>query len=228
MKRIPVTQASYKKLPKSELAPGKTIKASSHPIDKEKSRTASSFMGGFGRPSWNRPTMLGGSTSFYNNSYMSGGNSSGFGDMPQYFAFLNEQNGGVLYYPVTLKEKYEWYRYFFRIDPYVHAAISLHTDLPMSRLVLRMPKMSDKTKRKKILAKYQTMVNDLKLFDKLHSILFETNIIGNCFPQGNRVITPEGLIDISDMVQTAKEAYTIGLRASEQSSISLVRLRISR
>lgn len=317
MKRIPVTKASYKKIPKTPLAPGKTISATSHSIDKDKHKVAS-FMGGFGRAAWNRPTMLGGASSFYQNSYMGGG-SSGFGDMPQYFAFLNEQNGGVLYYPVTLKEKYEWYRYFFRCfvdenveiltengtnkkiselqngdtiingfgkkvdvinkveneykgdvysifvengkkhtfvtadhlylviendvykwkradeiyigcnlcgehnktypvkkiekkcyegkvfcittngknyddcsfvanglvnhncDPYVHAAICLHTDLPMSKLVLRMPKMKDKQKRKNILAKYQTMVNDLKLFDKLHSILFETNVIGNCF-----------------------------------------------
>ena len=317
MKRIPVTKASYKKIPKAPLAPGKTISADSHPIDKEKNKIAS-FMGGFGRAAWNRPTMLGGASSFYQNSYMGGG-SSGFGDMPQYFAFLNEQNGGVLYYPVTLKEKYEWYRYFFRCfidenveilmsngkekklseiiigdeiinnngnvvkvikkieneyrgdiysisvygkeksifvtadhlyfvneknvkkwkradeinlgdnvygknnkiysvvniekkyyeghvfcivtngenydacsfianglvnhncDPYVHAAICLHADLPMSKLVLRMPKMKDTIKRKNILAKYQTMVNDLKLFEKLHSILFETNVIGNCF-----------------------------------------------
>ena len=195
MKRIPVTKASYKKIPKAPVAPGKSISASSHPIDKNKNKVAS-FMGGLGRAAWNRPTMLGGASSFYQNSYMGGG-SSGFGDMPQYFAFLNEQNGGVLYYPVTLKEKYEWYRYFFRSDPYVHAAICLHTDLPMSKLVLRMPKMKDKQKRKNILAKYQTMVNDLKLFDKLHSILFETNVIGNCFPAGNRVVTPEGLTDIS-------------------------------
>ena len=317
MKRIPVTKASYKKIPKAPLAPGKTISADSHPIDKDKNKIAS-FMGGFGRAAWNRPTMLGGASSFYQNSYMGGG-SSGFGDMPQYFAFLNEQNGGVLYYPVTLKEKYEWYRYFFRCfidenveilmsdgtekklseiiigdeiinnngnvvkvikkieneyrgdiysisvygneksifvtadhlyfvneknvkkwkradeinlgdnvygknnkiysvvniekkyyegrvfcivtngenydacsfianglvnhncDPYVHAAICLHADLPMSKLVLRMPKMKDTIKRKNILAKYQTMVNDLKLFEKLHSILFETNVIGNCF-----------------------------------------------
>lgn len=317
MKRIPVTKASYKKIPKAPLAPGKTISANSHPIDKDKNKIAS-FMGGFGRAAWNRPTMLGGASSFYQNSYMGGG-SSGFGDMPQYFAFLNEQNGGVLYYPVTLKEKYEWYRYFFRCfidenveilmsngkekklseiiigdeiinnngnvvkvikkieneyrgdiysisvygkeksifvtadhlyfvneknvkkwkradeinlgdnvygknnkiysvvniekkyyeghvfcivtngenydacsfianglvnhncDPYVHAAICLHADLPMSKLVLRMPKMKDTIKRKNILAKYQTMVNDLKLFEKLHSILFETNVIGNCF-----------------------------------------------
>lgn len=426
MKRIPVTQASYKKLPKSELTPGKTIQASSHPIDKEKSRTAASFMGGFGRPSWNRPTMLGGSTSFYNNSYMSGGNSSGFGDVPQYFAFLNESNGGILYYPVTLKEKYEWYRYFFRCfvdenveiltangtnkkiselqngdtiingcgkkvevinkveneykgdvfsifvengkkstfvtadhlylviekesvikhhnrtengrktfveikkepiwkradelkigdyvlttyidtenesnelsieeardkikeknvirryrkicyknwllypirkiekkhyegkvfcittngknyddcsfvanglvnhncDPYVHAAISLHTDLPMSKLVLRMPKMADKVKRKKILSKYQTMVNDLKLFDKLHSILFETNIIGNCFPQGNRVITPEGLIDISDIEEGQSVLSNNGVynrvskKMSRETTEELVRIKV--
>jgi len=111
----------------------------------------------------------------------SGFGSSGMGDIPQYFAFLNEQNGGVLYYPVTLKERYEWYRYFARSDAYVRAAVNLHTDLPMSKLVLRMPKMKDKELRKKILTKYENMVQEINLFEKLHSILYEINVIGNAF-----------------------------------------------
>lgn len=183
MKRIPVTQSSYKKIPSKKSSPGKvTVSAKSGPVDKNKTRQAASF--GMAGASFNsRAGMLGTTSSFYNSSYMSGGNglSAGMGDIPLYFAFLNEQNGGVLYYPTTLKERYEWYRYFARNDAYVSAAVKLHTDLPMSRLVLRMPKMKDREKRKKILSKYENMVQNLRLFDKLHSILFEVNVIGNCF-----------------------------------------------
>ena len=181
MKRIPVTQASYKKLPPNTQGKGKNnIGVTSGPIDKRKLKEAAA-MGTYGI-NFGRPTMMGAASSFYNNSYMnSNGGTSGMGDIPQYFAFLNEQNGGVLYYPVTLKERYEWYRYFSRSDAYVRAAINLHTDLPMSRLVLRMPKMKDKNLRKKILTKYENMVKNLNLFNKLHSILYETNVIGNAF-----------------------------------------------
>jgi hypothetical protein len=50
----------------------------------------------------------------------------------------------------------------------------------MSRLQLRMPKMNDKKLSKRIEKYYQTMIDDIKLFDKLHSMLFENNILGNC------------------------------------------------
>ncbi len=183
MKRIPVTQASYKKIqgtPKT--AKGvKSANVTSGKPDKGKAREASIFSSAFGGAQFGRPSIFGNMTSFYNNSYMNGIGSGALGDMPQYFAWLNEANGGVLYYPVTLKEKYEWYRYFFRVDPYVHAAICLHADLPMSKLQLRMPKMADKEKSKRIEKFYQTMIDEIKLFEKLHTILFESLIIGNCF-----------------------------------------------
>ena len=181
MKRIPVTQASYKKIPGAPRnAKGvKSVNMTSGKPDKGKAREAA-YMGMFGTQ-FSRPSMLGAASSFYNNSYMNGVGSGALGDMPQYFAWLNEANGGVLYYPVTLKEKYEWYRYFFRVDAYVHAAICLHADLPMSRLQLRMPKMEDTQLSKKIEKFYQTMIDEIKLFEKLHSILFESLIIGNCF-----------------------------------------------
>ena len=148
-------------------------------INKKKTREAAMIGGaGFG---WNTFGGAGINISARNNSYANMGQGSGmFGDVPLYFALLNEQNGGILYWPTTLKEKYSWFRYFANTDPYVKSAIRLHTDLPMSKLVLRMPKMKDKELRKKILIRYENMVKKLNLFDKLHSILFELNVIGNC------------------------------------------------
>ena len=156
--------------------------------------------------------MIGASTTFYNNSYMNGGRSGGLGDIPAYLVLLNECNGGVLYYPATLKERYEWYRYFTRADPYVKAAVELNTDLPLSRLQLRMPKMEDKKLCRRIQKFYESMMDDLHLYEKLHSILFEYNVIGNCLPAGHMVHTPNGLVPIEqiregDMVLTEKGTF---------------------
>src|ERR1035437_6604437 len=40
------------------------------------------------------------------------GDRTGAYDIPTYFVAMNEQNGGMLYWPVTLAEKYSWFRYF--------------------------------------------------------------------------------------------------------------------
>ena len=113
MKRIPVTQASYKKIkganPSPKGVPGASIKVGKPDKSKEKQ---ASYLGWGGFGGFGRPTMIGASSTFYNNTYMNGGRSGGMGDVPPYIALMNEMNGGVLYYPTTLKEKYEFYRYF--------------------------------------------------------------------------------------------------------------------
>ena len=182
MKRIPVTRASYKKISSFNSPKGVNgVNVSVGKPDKEKAKYASYLgWGGFGS-TFGRPSMIGAASTFYNNSYMAGGQSGGLGDVPPYISFLNQQNGGVLYYPTTLKQKYEFYRYFYRIDSYVKAAVDLNTDLPMSRLQLKMPKMQDQKLRKKIQKFYQAIMEQIHLFDKLHSMLFQESIIGNCF-----------------------------------------------
>lgn len=154
-------------------------------IDKQKMKTAKKMktaaIGGMGF-GWNTFSGSGMNINYKNNSYANmGQGTTAFGDVPLYIAMMNENNGGILYWPITLKQKYSFYRYFFRTDAYVRSAVRLHSDLPMSKLVLRMPKMKDEKKRKKILYKYENMVKNLNLFDKLHSILMENAIIGNTF-----------------------------------------------
>ena len=108
-------------------------------------------------------------------------NFNGLTDIPLYIALMNQKNGGVLYFPTNLKQKYQFYRYFYRVDPYVGAAIDLHTDLPMSKMSLKMPKMQNQKRRQYIKKKYQHMCDKLDLFKKLRSILFQYYVIGNCF-----------------------------------------------
>lgn len=154
-------------------------------IDKQKMKTAKKIktaaLGGMGF-GWNTFSGSGMNINYKNNSYSNmGQGTTAFGDVPLYIAMMNQNNGGILYWPITLKQKYSFYRYFFRTDAYVRSAVRLHSDLPMSKLVLRMPKMKDEKMRKKILYKYENMVKNLNLFDKLHSILMENAIIGNTF-----------------------------------------------
>ena len=108
-------------------------------------------------------------------------NYNGLTDIPVYIALMNEKNGGCLYFPTNLKQKYSYYRYFYRADAYVGAAIDLHTDLPMSKLSLKMPPMANEKRRQYIKKKYQHMVDTLDLYSKLRDILFEFWLIGTCY-----------------------------------------------
>jgi len=120
----------------------------------------------------------------YYTSYASGNTMYGGGvrDIPTYFVMMNQQNGGVLYWPVSLREKYEWYRYFARTDAYVGRALELLSDLPMSKITLHVPKLEDKKLREEIHTFYTYMCDRIKLFERLQQILWEYNMIGNVFP----------------------------------------------
>jgi len=119
----------------------------------------------------------------YHTSYASGNTLYGGGvrDVPTYFVMMNQQNGGVLYWPVSLREKYEWYRYFSRTDAYVGRALELLSDLPMSKITLNMPKIPKKGLKNEIYEFFQDMCENLNLFERLQEILWEWNMIGNSF-----------------------------------------------
>lgn len=120
----------------------------------------------------------------YRSSYAFGlGDRTGAYDIPTYFLMMNQQNGGLLYWPVTLMEKYSWYRYWARSDAYVGRALELLTDLPMSKLTLNMPKMP-KAKRglqKEILEFFTYQMEVLNLFELCQDVLWEWNCIGNVY-----------------------------------------------
>lgn len=152
---------------------GINVTAKSGKIDLRKQKTASVIgFDGVGSSS----------ISGYRSSYMNNGSSVGaFGDVPLPFVLLNENNGGIFYWPVTLKEKYSWYRFFAKEDPIVGAAIDLQIELPLSKIMLKMPRVKDKELKEKILSKYENVMNKLNLFSKMQNILREYLVIGNSF-----------------------------------------------
>ena len=120
----------------------------------------------------------------YRSSYAFGlGDRTGAYDIPTYFLMMNQQNGGLLYWPVTLAEKYSWYRYWSRTDAYVARSLELLSDLPMSKLTLNMPRMPKQKKelQKEILEFFTYQMEVLNLFELCQDILWEWNMIGNCY-----------------------------------------------
>ena len=118
----------------------------------------------------------------YRTSYANGlDQRSGTYDIPSYFQQMNEQNGGVLYWPTTLQEKYQWYRYFARTDAYIGRSLELLADLPMSKLTLSMPKYVPKDKQEEIMDFYTAQLEEINSFQLLIDLLWEVNMIGNCF-----------------------------------------------
>lgn len=118
----------------------------------------------------------------YRNSYANGLNQrSGTYDVPTFFQEMNSKNGGQIQIPVTLQEKYSWYRYFYITDPYIGRAVDLLTDLPMSKLTLNMPKSVPKDVREELSNFFEYQLERIDAFKLLQNILREIHIIGNCF-----------------------------------------------
>lgn len=129
----------------------------------------------------NRPYTSGYALEAYRTSYANGlSDMSGTFDVPTYFVQMNEQNGGMIYWPVTLREKYQWYRYWTRSDAYVGRALEMLADLPMSKLTLNIPKHVPEDRREEMKDFFTYQLEVVRGFELCQSILWELNMIGNC------------------------------------------------
>jgi len=164
------------------------------PIDPLKTRASKKAMGasgGFGRSagmliddlgiSQQSAYESGHNLDTYRTSYANAFNQgAGVYDIPQYFAHMNENNGGLFYWPVTPAERHSWYRYFANTDAFIGRAMELLTDLPMSKFKLTMPEMpKGKQKlREEILEFFDWQCKEISLFAHLQSSLWEVNLHG--------------------------------------------------
>lgn len=83
--------------------------------------------------------------------------------------------------PQSEREKRELFRFWYTTHPIVGAAIDFHTDVPMSKIRLSLPKSKDKTRAKQILHFYQQMCKRVKLFQVLYDATHEYWLHGNVF-----------------------------------------------
>lgn len=83
--------------------------------------------------------------------------------------------------PQSEREKRELFRFWYTSHPIVGAAIDFHTDVPMSKIRLSMPKGKDHKRNKQILHFYERMCKRLRLFQTLYDMTHEYWLHGNVF-----------------------------------------------
>lgn len=83
--------------------------------------------------------------------------------------------------PQSEREKRELFRFWYTTHPIVGSAIDFHTDVPMSKIRLSLPKGSDYKRNKQILHFYQRMCKRVRLFQTLYDATHEYWLHGNCF-----------------------------------------------
>jgi len=87
----------------------------------------------------------------------------------------------MLELPRSKREVRRWYRHYYRNDPIVGPAIDLHSEIPLSKVMLTMPEAKDHETAKKILRFFERMVEKIGLFKKLLSVAHEYNLIGDVY-----------------------------------------------
>lgn len=98
------------------------------------------------------------------------------------FNFFSPQlSTDFLELPQSLREKREWFRFYYDTDPMVGQAIDLLTEIPLSKVRLAKPKAENKDLADKSHAFFTHMCDRLKLFRKLLEITHLYWLDGNVF-----------------------------------------------
>ena len=126
--------------------------------------------------------------------------------------------------PQSLHEQWAYYRFFYRSEPFIHQAINLHTDLPISKVRVGIPKARSRDLAEaatRFCTKWAKRVN---LLDRLLSITHERNLIGEAFvwcedvspdmPDDIRYMTQRTLTEEGVAVEEQVEYPDADLRAS--------------
>ncbi len=124
-------------------------------------------------------------------NYMGGttptGGFSGYGSSPTSIVDAHSQfyspqlSTDFLELPQSEREKRELFRFWYTAHPVVGAAIDFHTDVPMSKIRLSLPKGKDRKRNKQILHFYEEMCKRVRMFQVLYDATHEYWLQGNVF-----------------------------------------------
>lgn len=124
-------------------------------------------------------------------NYMGGttptGGFSGYGSSPTSIVDAHSQfyspqlSTDFLELPQSEREKRELFRFWYTTHPVVGAAIDFHTDVPMSKIRLSLPKGKDRKRNKQILHFYEEMCKRVRMFQVLYDATHEYWLQGNVF-----------------------------------------------
>lgn len=149
------------------------------------------------------PGMGGGGTSGFNNSDIKGADSN----------FYSPQlSTDFLELPQSEREKRELIRFWYLTNPIVGASIDFHTDIPMSKIRLSLPKGKDSKRNHQILHFFEQMSDRVRLFQTLYDVTHEYMLHGTCCLGSTWVRTDRGHklaenIKIGDKLLTHKGRF---------------------
>lgn len=83
--------------------------------------------------------------------------------------------------PQSQDEQRNYFRFFYRTDPFVGQAVDLHTELPLSKIRLGMPKCRNREVAKASLRFCEKWAKRIGLLHRLIEILHEYNLLGEVF-----------------------------------------------
>lgn len=103
-----------------------------------------------------------------------GGSSEGIGGN----FYSPELSTDFLELPQSLHEQWNYYRFFYRTEPFVGQAIDLHTELPISKVRIGMAKAKSRDLAVKATRFCERWAQRINLLDRLLCITHERNLIG--------------------------------------------------
>lgn len=80
--------------------------------------------------------------------------------------------------PQSLDEQRNYYRFFYKTDPFVGQAIDLHTELPLSKIRLGMPKAEDRELAQQALDFCQNWSKKIGLLHRLIEVVHDYYLVG--------------------------------------------------
>lgn len=162
------------------------------------------------------------------------GNSGGGSTTNADAAFYSPQlSTDFLELPQSEREKRELFRFWYNSQPIVGAAIDFHTDVPMSKIRLSLPKGKDVKQCKQILHFYKAMCTRVHLFQSLYDATHEYWLNGNCLERSNTLITtnrgsiPMDDVGVGDLVLTHLGRYKPVTAVSQRISDHINDIEIS-
>lgn len=146
------------------------------------------------------------------------------------FQFYSPQlSTDFLELPQSEREKRELFRFWYTTHPIVGAAVDFHTDVPMSKIRLSLPKGKDAKRNKQILHFYEQMCDRIRLFQTLYDATHEYWLHGNCVAESTLIRTSSGIkqakdIKVGDGVLTHKGRWKEVISTCSRKAKNLVEL----
>jgi len=127
--------------------------------------------------------------------------------------------------PQSLHEQWNYYRFFYRSEPFVGQAIDLHTELPLSKIRIGMAKAKNRDLAVAATRFCERWAHRIGLLHRLIAIVHDRNLIGEVFiwceddnpempeeirAETQRTLTPEGEVHEEDVEREDADDRAVG------------------